>query len=60
MVTTAYLQKVQTVKCRPNLYDNLERRIRGGNAHNAGTLCGHSMSTAVSSVRVQPPHTHYS
>lgn len=27
MVTTAYLQKVQTVKCRPNLYDNLERQI---------------------------------
>ena len=27
MVTTAYLQKVQTVKCRPNLYDDPERRI---------------------------------
>lgn len=27
MVTTAYLQKVQPVKCRPNLYDNLERQI---------------------------------
>lgn len=27
MVTTAYLQRVQTVKCRPNLYDNPERRI---------------------------------
>lgn len=27
MVTTAYLQEVQTVKCRPNLYDNPERRI---------------------------------
>lgn len=27
MVTTAYLQKVQAVKCRPNLYDNPERRI---------------------------------
>ena len=25
-----------------------------------GALWGHSMSTAVSSVRVQPPHTHYS
>ena len=29
MVTTAYLQKVQTVKCRPNLYDDPERRIVG-------------------------------
>lgn len=29
MVTTAYLQKVQTIKCRPNLYDDPERRIRG-------------------------------
>lgn len=27
MVTTAYLQKVQTVKCGPNLYDDPERRI---------------------------------
>lgn len=27
MVTTAYLQKVQTVKCRLNLHDNPERRI---------------------------------
>ncbi len=29
MVTTAYLQKVQTIKCRPNLYDDPKRRIRG-------------------------------
>lgn len=48
------------VECVRVSYDNLERRIRGGNAHNAGTLWEHSMSTAVSSVRVQPPHTYYS
>ena len=41
MVTTAYLQKVQTVKCRPNLYDNPERRIVAivRLSKQEGTLC---------------------